>query len=324
MTASDLERVSSGLERFLELVLRHPPVAEAVQDLRACTDHAGREVARGALHRALARHGLPVDRTLSTALNHRLLRGGTSPQTDRLFASLLKAWRDLEARLGVAVSLRTFCYLAASDRRPRSHCARLCDASPAIRRPPATSRPSSPVSSGRDPMRCDNGPWRPTTPSVSGATPIPVWCKNSYSYRTPRSSPSASRVGGVARRAPRHPLHGPVDGHPVAGGGPAGSPGPTPRDPDRPRVSAVLPVRGRRLARTATRPPCRSVCANWPDRRGRLAGGVARAASTEVMQYAGGIFPGSPGGLLQVLFITECLRPVRACGSSRRGSPTST
>ena len=120
---SDQETVADGLERFLTLIRDDDTLADTVAELRLTQDYIERDTIRVSLHRQLAQHGLLVDHSLSSALNHRLLRSGTSVETDRLFADLLESWRDATRLLGVIIPLRTFAYLSATSPtyRPRLH-----------------------------------------------------------------------------------------------------------------------------------------------------------------------------------------------------------
>src|SRR5262249_41216892 len=112
---SDLELTSVHLDRVLELAVMDGEVAGQVAEVRRHTDHAPRGVAQAQLYRLLAQRGLGVDHALSSALNHRLLRSGTDAQLDRLLLDMVQAWRATEARLGVAVDVRVFAYLASRD-----------------------------------------------------------------------------------------------------------------------------------------------------------------------------------------------------------------
>ena len=114
LAPGDQEVVSQGLHRFIELVESVPAVAEAAAAVRAAVDYAGHEAAFADLRSVLSRHGLAVDASLAVALHQRVLRQGTSAQSDQLLADLLRYWTALEERLGVALDLRTFAYVAVT------------------------------------------------------------------------------------------------------------------------------------------------------------------------------------------------------------------
>lgn len=112
LAPTDYELVSVGLLRFLELVETVPEVAAAVTEVRTQVDHESHERAFTALRTLLARHGLAVNDTMAVSLHQRVLRPGTGPESDRLLLDLYRYWMALEERLGIAVDLRTFAFLA--------------------------------------------------------------------------------------------------------------------------------------------------------------------------------------------------------------------
>jgi hypothetical protein len=115
LAPGDMELTATRLERFLALATDDPDVRDAVARLRARQDHGGREEARAALFALLARRGLVVDHATSAALHHRLMRPGTDIESDRLLADALRFWSETEVRLGIAIDLRVFCFMLASD-----------------------------------------------------------------------------------------------------------------------------------------------------------------------------------------------------------------
>lgn len=115
LAPSDLELTSVNLDRFVELAVSDSVVGQAVADLRGQTDHGPRDQSRIALYRLLAQRGLSVDHAFSSALNHRLLRAGVDASVDRLLRDILHHWRALEVRLGVAIDLRVFAFLASQE-----------------------------------------------------------------------------------------------------------------------------------------------------------------------------------------------------------------
>ena len=112
---SDLELAGVGLERALDLLVDDAEVAATAARVRATEDHAQREPARAAFYAALARRGLTISHALSVGLNARLLRAGMDRTGDELLRETRTRWQDLERRLGVAVDLRVFAYLAAAS-----------------------------------------------------------------------------------------------------------------------------------------------------------------------------------------------------------------
>ncbi len=114
---SELEVVAANLDRVLDLLNDDATVRDAAAVVRSREDHSGRDAARKTLYGLLADRGIGVDHSLSVALNQRLLRRGSSPETDRLLQELREDWQSLERRLGIAIDLRTYGYVAAVSPR---------------------------------------------------------------------------------------------------------------------------------------------------------------------------------------------------------------
>lgn len=115
LAPSDLELASTNLDAFIELACGDTEVSSATDRVRQHCDHAARNGARADLFRLLAKRGVGVHHAFSVALEHRLLRDGMDPAADQLVAELVVRWREYETRLGVAIGLRVFCYLVATD-----------------------------------------------------------------------------------------------------------------------------------------------------------------------------------------------------------------
>ena len=112
---SDVELTALGLEALIEAIGADPIVATAVEEVRRCTGHDDRVAAFNDLYQLLAARGIFVDQGFKVAVNHRILREGTGPSSDALLRDLISAWRTWEARLGLAIDLRTFSLVAASN-----------------------------------------------------------------------------------------------------------------------------------------------------------------------------------------------------------------
>lgn len=112
---TDLEAASLSLDRFMELAVNDTAVARHVADVRRQSDHGPRNRARAALYGELSARGVAIDHAFSSALNHRLLRYGSSPSLDQLLSDVLILWKSLEQQFRVAIDLRVFAYLASSD-----------------------------------------------------------------------------------------------------------------------------------------------------------------------------------------------------------------
>lgn len=115
LAPTDLEVAAVALERIIGLASADPAIATAMREVRAATGHEAREAAWTTFRTHLARRGLPVGHSLSVSLNGRLMRAGSGPELDALLELLLKRWRELEAKLGLAIQLREFACLAGED-----------------------------------------------------------------------------------------------------------------------------------------------------------------------------------------------------------------
>ena len=109
-----VELTAKSLEELIDLFVEDQQIRNAVEEVRRRTGHDERVAALESLFRLAAARGIPVDQGLKVAVNHRILRVGTGPQSDTLIRDLVSEWRDWEARLEVAIDVRTFSLIAAS------------------------------------------------------------------------------------------------------------------------------------------------------------------------------------------------------------------
>lgn len=49
-----------------------------------------------------------------TAINARILRPGSTPETDKLLLDLIRLWHQEEARLGIEIDARVFAHVASN------------------------------------------------------------------------------------------------------------------------------------------------------------------------------------------------------------------
>lgn len=115
LAPTDLEVSASALERIVDLANTESAVATAMREVRSAVGHREREIAWAMFRGELARRGLPLGHSLSVSINGRLMRAGAGPEIDALLDVLLGRWRELEAELGLAISLRQFACLAGQD-----------------------------------------------------------------------------------------------------------------------------------------------------------------------------------------------------------------
>lgn len=56
-----------------------------------------------------------VTHPVMTAINARVLRPGSTPETDKLLLDLIRLWHQEEARLGIEIDARVFAYVTSND-----------------------------------------------------------------------------------------------------------------------------------------------------------------------------------------------------------------
>jgi hypothetical protein len=119
LSPSDLELVSEELNRILRYVASD---SEAFQSLRAAfvgvreaASHAESVRALNALRAELIRNGVQPTPTLLISLGVRVLRPGTTSDTDRFLARAIEEWQAAEERLGIDIDVRVFALVKSSD-----------------------------------------------------------------------------------------------------------------------------------------------------------------------------------------------------------------
>ncbi len=115
---SDYEQVDAALTRLLQHLHEVPAgaAATAIVRLRDAPDVAGADDALRDLLQAWAvREGRPP-RAAVAALSTRLLRPGSTPATDALAIGLVRAWDQLQQRLGFEVDARVIAYAVGAGR----------------------------------------------------------------------------------------------------------------------------------------------------------------------------------------------------------------
>ncbi|HEY3413888.1 MAG TPA: protein DpdJ [Armatimonadota bacterium] len=115
LSPSDHEVVDEELTNAARLSQSSSALQEAFAQVRRAENNHELDVARGILTNVLNELGVLVTRPVMTALNARVLRPGTGPDTDALLSSLLDSWAAEEERLGVEIDARVFCYCASRN-----------------------------------------------------------------------------------------------------------------------------------------------------------------------------------------------------------------
>lgn len=118
LAPSDYEYVDATLTRLLRHLIQEPggEAAHAIRALRGAEDSTAAATALRRIRSAWERLDGPPRRTAVSAMSTRLLRPGSSPDTDAVALGLVDAWSELERRLGVEVDARVVAYAAGKGR----------------------------------------------------------------------------------------------------------------------------------------------------------------------------------------------------------------
>jgi len=94
---------------------RRNDLMAVVQSARTARTHRATVDANDELRRRLELAGIAATHPVMVAVHARVLRPGSSPDTDGLLAAMLVRWRDIENQLGVEVDARVVAYAMSSD-----------------------------------------------------------------------------------------------------------------------------------------------------------------------------------------------------------------
>ncbi|HUP86880.1 MAG TPA: protein DpdJ [Acidimicrobiales bacterium] len=115
LAPSDFEIVDSELSRTLRLAAEDTEVSDSMSQVRAATTNVATANSLRQLVRVLTQKGVSVTHPVMAALNARVLRPGSSSQSDDAIRSLVDDWKAQEGRLGVEIDARVFAYAASAS-----------------------------------------------------------------------------------------------------------------------------------------------------------------------------------------------------------------
>jgi hypothetical protein len=119
LSPSDLEIVSEELNRTLAYVACDSGIFQGLRTafagVRDAASHTESVRALNALRAELSRHGIQPTPTLLISLGVRVLRPGTTADTDRFLARAIEEWQAAEERLGIDIDARVFALVRSSD-----------------------------------------------------------------------------------------------------------------------------------------------------------------------------------------------------------------
>ena len=105
---------SGALDELIDVFVTTPDIADLVRKVRGQVGHSERVGALQELYDIIARQGTYAENGLKVAVNHRILRAGTGPDSDALIRELVHTWRGWERELEVGIDLQTFCAIVSS------------------------------------------------------------------------------------------------------------------------------------------------------------------------------------------------------------------
>ena len=115
-TPSDLELAEVSFRRLIALLSSEADVQEALANLRLARDRTALEKAHAEFESAVRTFGIQISPTFSNLIGSRLLRPGTSLESDTLTSDLHQYWEELEMRNRIAIPSRMAAgLLAAGD-----------------------------------------------------------------------------------------------------------------------------------------------------------------------------------------------------------------
>jgi hypothetical protein len=108
---TDYEVIDTNVRRLLQLSREHEDVATAFAATREAHTALAETEAQRLLRAALRRHGVTADHGVISTLNFRVLRPGSTVETDDALTRALALWDQTETRLAIEFDARCIAYL---------------------------------------------------------------------------------------------------------------------------------------------------------------------------------------------------------------------
>ncbi len=112
---SDFELVDSELSNLLDLAAADDSIKSAFAAVRSADGFKELQQATGNLKNILNSGGILLTHPVLSAINTRILRAGSSPQSDTLIRTMIQMWKQEEERLGVEIDARVFAYVGSTS-----------------------------------------------------------------------------------------------------------------------------------------------------------------------------------------------------------------
>lgn len=101
----DYERLDTDLTTLLAHSVEESDISLAFENLRNSTSHQERIAANKLLKASITRKGFQFSHSFSAVLHSRILKSGSSQESDKALLSYLSNWRDLQTDLGVELPM---------------------------------------------------------------------------------------------------------------------------------------------------------------------------------------------------------------------------
>lgn len=111
----DYEQLDSDLHETLEEMAQHGDLARAMEMVRTASNYDDRLGANRRLRAMLSERGFVVSHSFSAILHSRVLRAGSSAETDARLLSYLNRWREIEAQCGYELPMNIVAILLAIE-----------------------------------------------------------------------------------------------------------------------------------------------------------------------------------------------------------------
>ncbi len=121
LTPSDYEAVDSELTRLVKLLQSDTKLATCFINVRNARNYEAIRSANDKLRQSLLRRGFLLNHSIFNAINIRLLRSGSNPQTDLLHYDLISFLEKEETRLGVEIDARVLAYVCSQNNLFKKH-----------------------------------------------------------------------------------------------------------------------------------------------------------------------------------------------------------
>ncbi|VFT71347.1 helicase [Escherichia coli] len=113
LSASDYEQIDYDLRTVLQMLQTDDALRMAISAVREANNMDARREANKNLHLRLSQRGLRLSHSFTTVLYSRILRAGSSDDTDTQLYQLLSDWSSLEVSAGIEFSMNTMAHALA-------------------------------------------------------------------------------------------------------------------------------------------------------------------------------------------------------------------